>query len=161
MALRLRNLRSAGHVVRTSSPERRVRCIRVRWGDGVIREASMDQTTITNKKTANGVLSKKRARQSDESPLHVSSPAELQDLLQALRAMRAGDFSVQDGRGARGTPRKNRRYLQRHRRRERANGATARARRPGRRSRRQNPSSREIRSLATVPGARWKARSIR
>ena len=57
----------------------------------------MDQTTITNKKTANGVPSKKRARQSEESASSVTSPAELQELLQALRAMRAGDFSVRMG----------------------------------------------------------------
>src|SRR5689334_14963262 len=66
-------------------------------GDGVIREASMDQTTITNKKTANGVLSKKRPRQPDESAPNVSSPAELQELLEALRAMRSGDFSARMG----------------------------------------------------------------
>ena len=57
----------------------------------------MDQTTITNKKTANGALSKKRPRQPDESAPNVSSPAELQELLQALRAMRSGDFSVTNG----------------------------------------------------------------
>ena len=65
--------------------------------DGVIREASMDQTTITNKKTADGVLSKKRPRQPDESAPNVSSPAELQELLEALRAMRSGDFSARMG----------------------------------------------------------------
>ena len=52
----------------------------------------MDQTTITNKKTANGVLSKKRPRQPDENAPNVGSPAKLQELLEALRAMRAGDF---------------------------------------------------------------------
>ena len=57
----------------------------------------MDQTEITNKKTANGVLSKKRPRQPDESTPNLSSPAELQELLQALRAMRSGDFSVRMG----------------------------------------------------------------
>ena len=57
----------------------------------------MDQTTITNKKTANGALSKKRPRQPNESAPNVSSPAELQELLQALRAMRSGDFSVRMG----------------------------------------------------------------
>jgi HAMP domain-containing protein len=57
----------------------------------------MDQTTITNKKTANGALSKKRPRQPDERAPNVSSPAELQELLQALRAMRSGDFSVRMG----------------------------------------------------------------
>ena len=54
----------------------------------------MEQTTITNKKTANGVLSKKRSRQPDDSAPDASSPAELQKMLQALRAMRSGDFSV-------------------------------------------------------------------
>jgi HAMP domain-containing protein/CheY-like chemotaxis protein/signal transduction histidine kinase len=57
----------------------------------------MDQTTITNKKTADGVLSKKRPRQPDESAPNVSSPAELQELLEALRAMRSGDFSARMG----------------------------------------------------------------
>ena len=57
----------------------------------------MDQTEITNKKTANGVLSKKRPRQSDEGASNVTSPVELQELLQALRAMRSGDFSVRMG----------------------------------------------------------------
>ena len=57
----------------------------------------MDQTEITNKKTANGVLSKKRPRQSDEGAPNVTSPVELQELLQALRAMRSGDFSVRMG----------------------------------------------------------------
>ena len=57
----------------------------------------MDQTTITNKKTANGALSKKRPRQPDESAPNVSSPAELQELLEALRAMRSGDFSARMG----------------------------------------------------------------
>ncbi len=57
----------------------------------------MDQTTITNKKTANGAVSKKRPRQPDESGPNVSSPTELQELLQALRAMRSGDFSVRMG----------------------------------------------------------------
>ena len=53
----------------------------------------MDQTTITNKKTANGVLSKKRAGRIGDVP-DVTSPTELQSMLKALRAMRAGDFSV-------------------------------------------------------------------
>jgi HAMP domain-containing protein/CheY-like chemotaxis protein/signal transduction histidine kinase len=62
----------------------------------VIREASMDQTTATNKKTANGVPAKKRDRpESNASDL--TSQNELQELLQSLRAMRAGDFSVRMG----------------------------------------------------------------
>src|SRR5262249_32318867 len=66
-------------------------------GDGVIREASMDQTTITNKKTANGVVSKKSPRRPNEKAPDVGSPTELQELLLALRAMRSGDFSVRMG----------------------------------------------------------------
>src|SRR5262245_6076720 len=56
----------------------------------------MDQTTITNKKTADGVVSKKRPRQDENAP-NVGSPTELQELLLALRAMRSGDFSVRMG----------------------------------------------------------------
>src|SRR4029434_5084064 len=56
----------------------------------------MDQTTITNKKTANGVTAKKRGRTEDRAS-HLTSPKELQELLQSLRAMRAGDFSVRMG----------------------------------------------------------------
>jgi len=57
----------------------------------------MDQATITNKKTANGAVSKKRSRRADENAPDVSSPTELQELLLALRAMRSGDFSVRMG----------------------------------------------------------------
>jgi HAMP domain-containing protein/CheY-like chemotaxis protein/signal transduction histidine kinase len=57
----------------------------------------MDQTTITNKKTANGVVSKKSPRRPDEKAPNVRSPTELQELLLALRAMRSGDFSVRMG----------------------------------------------------------------
>jgi HAMP domain-containing protein/CheY-like chemotaxis protein len=57
----------------------------------------MDQTTITNKKTANGVVSKKRPSRPNEKALDVGSPTELQELLLALRAMRSGDFSVRMG----------------------------------------------------------------
>ena len=56
----------------------------------------MDHTTITNKKTANDLQAKKRGRP-ESDPSHLTSPNELQDLLQALRAMRAGDFSVRMG----------------------------------------------------------------
>ncbi len=56
----------------------------------------MDQTTITNKKTANGVAAKKRGRPEDGAS-DLTSPKELQELLQSLRAMRAGDFSVRMG----------------------------------------------------------------
>ena len=57
----------------------------------------MEQTTISNKKTANGVLSKKRSSKQADDPSDVTSPVELQNMLQALRAMRAGDFSVRMG----------------------------------------------------------------
>jgi HAMP domain-containing protein/CheY-like chemotaxis protein len=56
----------------------------------------MDQTTITNKKTANGVTAKRRGRTQDRAS-DLTSPKELQELLQSLRAMRAGDFSVRMG----------------------------------------------------------------
>src|SRR5262249_25948396 len=56
----------------------------------------MDQTTITNKKTANGVTAKKRRRPEDRAS-ELTSAKELQELLQSLRAMRAGDFSVRMG----------------------------------------------------------------
>src|SRR5499426_4170595 len=56
----------------------------------------MDQTTITNKKTANGVTAKKRGR-TEHRASDLTSPKELQELLQSLRAMRAGDFSVRMG----------------------------------------------------------------
>src|SRR6478752_6646641 len=65
--------------------------------EGFIREVSMEQTTVGNKKAANGVLSKKRSGQSSDDPADVTSPVELQNLLLALRAMRAGDFSVRMG----------------------------------------------------------------
>src|SRR5262249_6115648 len=57
----------------------------------------MDQATITNKKTANGVVSKKSPRRPNEKAPDVGSPTELQELLLALRAMRSGDFSVRMG----------------------------------------------------------------
>jgi CheY-like chemotaxis protein len=50
----------------------------------------MDQTPITNKKTANDLQAKKCGRP-ESDPSHLTSPNELQDLLQALRAMRAGE----------------------------------------------------------------------
>src|SRR5262245_21145624 len=56
----------------------------------------MDQTAITNKKTANGVVEKKRGRPAS-SPSDAASPNELQELLQSLRAMHAGDFSIRMG----------------------------------------------------------------
>jgi HAMP domain-containing protein/CheY-like chemotaxis protein/signal transduction histidine kinase len=56
----------------------------------------MDQTTITNKKTANGVTAKKRGRAEDRAS-DLTSRKELQELLQSLRAMRAGDFSARMG----------------------------------------------------------------
>src|SRR6476620_5485813 len=59
-----------------------------------IREASMESTTITNKKPANGIPSKKRSVPPDDDASNLTAPIELQNLLQSLRAMRAGDFSV-------------------------------------------------------------------
>ena len=53
----------------------------------------MQPTTVSTKETANGV-SPKRGGQADDSVPATGSPVELQKLLQALRAMRAGDFSV-------------------------------------------------------------------
>jgi HAMP domain-containing protein/CheY-like chemotaxis protein/signal transduction histidine kinase len=61
----------------------------------VIREASMDQT-ITTKKTANGVTKKRSGRAADDTS-DANSPVELQNLLQSLRAMRSGDFTVRMG----------------------------------------------------------------
>jgi HAMP domain-containing protein/CheY-like chemotaxis protein/signal transduction histidine kinase len=63
----------------------------------VIREALMDQAALTNKKTANGIPPKKRSGKTRDDAPDATSPIELQDLLQALRAMRAGDFSVRMG----------------------------------------------------------------
>ncbi len=54
----------------------------------------MEQTTITSKKSPNGVVPKKRSSRSDNDPADSTAPIELQNLLQTLRAMRAGDFSV-------------------------------------------------------------------
>ena len=57
----------------------------------------MDQAALTNKKTANGIPPKKRSGKTRDDAPDATSPIELQDLLQALRAMRAGDFSVRMG----------------------------------------------------------------
>ncbi len=57
----------------------------------------MDQAALTNKKTANGIPPKKRSGKAQDDTFDATSPVELQDLLQALRAMRAGDFSVRMG----------------------------------------------------------------
>jgi HAMP domain-containing protein/CheY-like chemotaxis protein/signal transduction histidine kinase len=54
----------------------------------------METSTSTNKKTGNGAVTKRRSSGSDDDVSGVTSKAELQNLLQALRAMRAGDFSV-------------------------------------------------------------------
>jgi HAMP domain-containing protein len=54
----------------------------------------MEQTTISPKKSPNGVVPKKRSNRPDQDPADSTAPIELQNLLQALRAMRAGDFSV-------------------------------------------------------------------
>ena len=53
----------------------------------------MQPTTVTTKETANGV-SPKRSGQADDDAPGTGSPVGLQNLLQTLRAMRAGDFSV-------------------------------------------------------------------
>ncbi|HVR59517.1 MAG TPA: hypothetical protein VMT72_22110, partial [Pseudolabrys sp.] len=55
----------------------------------------MDQT-ITTKKTANGVTKKRSGRAADDAS-DANSPVELQNLLQSLRAMRSGDFTVRMG----------------------------------------------------------------
>jgi CheY-like chemotaxis protein len=54
----------------------------------------MDQTPITNKKTANDLQAKKRGRP-ESDPSHLTSPNELQD--QALRALRAGEKCLDAG----------------------------------------------------------------
>src|ERR1700745_2416979 len=56
----------------------------------------MEQTTITNKKTANGVTKKRSGRATDDAPGE-NSPVELQNLLLSLRAVRSGGFSVRMG----------------------------------------------------------------
>src|SRR5262249_22441915 len=56
----------------------------------------MEQTTITNKKTANGET-KKRSGRAAVDPPGENSPVELHNLLLSLRAMRSGDFSVRMG----------------------------------------------------------------
>jgi CheY-like chemotaxis protein len=56
----------------------------------------MDQTPITNKKTANGLQTKKRGRL-ESDPSDLNSPNELQDPSQALRAMRAGEKCLDAG----------------------------------------------------------------
>jgi HAMP domain-containing protein/CheY-like chemotaxis protein/signal transduction histidine kinase len=57
----------------------------------------MEPTAITTKKAANGIPTKKRSRRPDDNASDATSPIELQNLLQALRAMRSGDFSVRMG----------------------------------------------------------------
>jgi CheY-like chemotaxis protein len=56
----------------------------------------MDQTPITNKKTANDLQAKKRGGP-ESDPSRLTSPNELQDPLQALRAMRAGEKCLDAG----------------------------------------------------------------
>ena len=56
----------------------------------------MQPTTVTNKNTANGVP-KKRAGKSDDDGSVPGSQLELQNLLQALRAMRAGEKCLDAG----------------------------------------------------------------
>jgi hypothetical protein len=55
------------------------------------------EQTITTKKSANGIPTKKRSGRPEDDASDVTSPIKLQNLLQALRAMRAGDFSVRMG----------------------------------------------------------------
>jgi HAMP domain-containing protein/CheY-like chemotaxis protein/signal transduction histidine kinase len=62
-----------------------------------IREGLMEQTTISTKKSPNGAVPKKRSSQSSDESVDTTSTIELQNLLQALRAMRSGDFSVRMG----------------------------------------------------------------
>ena len=54
----------------------------------------MQPTTVTNKNVAYGVPTKKRSGKAGDDSPDPGAPVELQNLLQALRAMRAGDFSV-------------------------------------------------------------------
>ena len=54
----------------------------------------MQPTTVTNKNVANGIPAKKRPGKPGDDGPDPGTPVELQGLLQALRAMRAGDFSV-------------------------------------------------------------------
>jgi CheY-like chemotaxis protein len=66
----------------------------------------MDQTPITNKKTANGLQAKKKTANGlqakkrgrlESDPSDLNSPNELQDPSQALRAMRAGEKCLDAG----------------------------------------------------------------
>jgi|SoiMethySBSTD1v2_1073268.scaffolds.fasta_scaffold382785_2 CheY-like chemotaxis protein len=67
----------------------------------------MDQTPITNKKTANGLQAKnkktanglqaKKRGRLESDPSDLNSPNELQDPSQALRAMRAGEKCLDAG----------------------------------------------------------------
>jgi HAMP domain-containing protein/CheY-like chemotaxis protein/signal transduction histidine kinase len=57
----------------------------------------MHPTTITSKKNAIGITPKKQSGQSDDDVSDPTAPIELQNLFRALRAMRAGDFSVRMG----------------------------------------------------------------
>ena len=57
----------------------------------------MQPTTVTNKNVANGIPAKKRSgKPGDDSP-DPGAPVELQNLLQALRAMRAGEKCLDAG----------------------------------------------------------------
>src|SRR5262249_39497794 len=56
----------------------------------------MDQATTTGKKSVNGVTKKRSGRPPDNAA-ELASRVELQNLLQSLRAMRSGDFSVRMG----------------------------------------------------------------
>ena len=120
----------------------------------------MQPTTVTNKNTANGVP-KKRAGKSDDDSSAPGSPLELQNLLQALRAMRAGDFSVrmagdEDGLLGKIADTFNE-IVAANQRMARA----ARARRPGGRPRGQDPPARAIRPLRRRLGRDGSPRSTR
>ena len=79
------------------------------------------------------------------APANGKTSFELKDLLHALQAVRVGDFSVRLAGDQPGHRRQDRRHLQRDRRRQRAHGAAARARRPGRRPRGQDAPARQVR----------------
>ena len=57
----------------------------------------MHPTTITSKKNAIGITPKKHSGRPDDDVSDPTAPIELQNLFRALRAVRAGDFSVRMG----------------------------------------------------------------
>ena len=109
---------------------------------------------------ANGAAAASRTK-APAPDLNGSEASELRELLHALQAMRVGDFSVRMAGDQVGLMGKiadtfneivaaNQRMAQ-----------AARARRPGRRPRRQDPPARASSASPTAPGARWKPRSTR